>query len=55
MKQLICREQYSIKVCSKNLDRKLMLKAIATDLLCKELHISVITLTVSPKLGTKIL
>ena len=55
MKRLICHEQNSIKTRSKNLDRKLMLKAIATDLLCKGLRISVTTLNLSPKPGKKIL
>ena len=55
MKQLICRKQNSIKMHSKHLDRKLTLKAIATDLLSKGLHISVTTLSQSPKLGMKIL
>ena len=45
MKQHICREQNSIKTCSKNLDRKLTLKDIATDLLSKGLRISVTTLS----------
>ena len=55
MKRLICHKQNSIKTCSKNLYLKLMLKAIATGLLCKGLRISVTTLNLSPKLGTKIL
>ena len=52
MKQHICREQNSIKTSSKNLDRKLTLSDIASDLLSKVLRISV---SMSHKLGTNIL
>ena len=55
MKRLIFREHNPITPRSKNLDRKLTLKAIVKDLLSKGLYISVTTLRVSPKLGTKIL
>ena len=55
MKQHIYCERNSFKIRSKNLDRKLTLKAIATDLLSKGLRISVTTLSLGPKLGTKIL
>ena len=55
MKQHISCKQNSIKTHSKNVDRKLTLMAIATDLLRKVLRISVTTLSLSPKLGTKTL
>ena len=57
MKRFICCEQNSIKtrVFFLNLDRKLTLKTIATGLLSKGLRISVTTLSLSSKLGMKIL
>ena len=55
MAYLFSCEQNSIKMRSKILDRKLTLMAIAMDLLSKGLCISVTALSLSPKLGTKIL
>ena len=53
MKRHICCEQNSIKTRSKNLDRKLTLKAIAMDLLSKGLRISVTTLCLTPNLAQR--
>ena len=56
MKRLICREQNSIKPRSKNkTPPEANAKSHCTDLLSKGFRISITTVNLSPKLGTKIL